>query len=263
MEQIFYLLIINLSTVMLMMFLGWIFSLPTRNVSIVDSLWGVGFVLVVWITFFLSDGYIIRKWLICVLTTLWGIRLCVYLSWRNWGAGEDPRYGMWRQQSGDRFWIVSLFKVFLLQAAVLWVISLTLQFGQIPATPGTLTAMDVIGTVLWAIGFFFETVGDWQLARFKADPANRGRVMNRGLWAYTRHPNYFGECLIWWGIYMIALSNLSAWWTLISPVFVTLVLLKMTGIPLTEKSIVEKRPAYQEYIETTSAFIPWFQRKSR
>ena len=261
MEEIFHVLTFNLLAVLLMMLAGWILSLRTRNVSIVDSLWGIGFVLIAWITFFGADGYLFRQWLICVLVTLWGTRLCVYLSWRNWGAGEDPRYAAWRRQSGERFRIVSLWKVFLLQAVVLWVVSFVVQFAQIPKAPDRPTAMDGIGTAVWLVGFFFEAVGDWQLARFKADPANRGRVMNRGLWAYTRHPNYFGECLIWWGIYLIALSNFSLWWTVISPAVMTLVLLKMTGIALTEKTIVKNRPEYQNYMQTTSAFVPWFPKK--
>ena len=133
--------------------------------------------------------------------TLWGLRLSLYLSWRNWGKGEDPRYGGWRQKSGDRFWLVSLFKVFILQALFLWVISLVIQIGQMAATPAALTRLDILGIVVWVAGFMFESVADWQLAQFKSDPANKGRVMDRGLWAYTRHPNYFGEFLIWWGIY--------------------------------------------------------------
>ena len=132
---------------------------------------------------------------------MWGLRLSLYLSWRNWGKGEDPRYGSWRQKSGDRFWLVSLFKVFLLQALFLWVISIGLQMGQLAANPDTLTWLDGLGIFVWTIGFMFESAGDWQLARFKSDPVNKGRVMDRGLWAYTRHPNYFGEFLVWWGIY--------------------------------------------------------------
>jgi steroid 5-alpha reductase family enzyme len=209
----------------------------------------------------MSHGFYDRRLLIAVLVTLWGLRLSTYLSWRNWGKGEDHRYGTWRKKSGDRFWLVSLFKVFLLQAIFLWVISLAAQFGQLALKPDNLTWLDIFGTVIWTIGFIFESVGDWQLARFKSDPANKGRVMNRGLWAYTRHPNYFGECLVWWGIFLIALSTPNSWWTMLSPVIVTAVLLKMTGIPLTEKALVENRPGYSEYIKRTSAFVPWLPAK--
>ena len=251
----------NLAAVTIMMICGWLISVAKRNVTIVDSLWGLGFVLIAWMTVYLSDGFWTRKMLIAVLVTLWGLRLGAYLSWRNWGKGEDPRYGLWREKSGDRFWLVSLFKVFILQALFLWVISLVLQVGQLAKTPGALTWLDFAGIVVWAIGFLFEALADWQLAMFKSDPANKGRVMDRGLWAYSRHPNYFGEFLVWWGIYLITLATPSSWWTILSPLIVTAVLLKMTGIPLTEQELVKKRPGYSDYIKRTSAFVPWLPAK--
>ena len=247
----------NLAAVTVMMICGWLISVARRNVTIVDSLWGLGFVLIAWLTFSLSDGFWTRKMLIAVLVTLWGLRLSAYLSWRNWGKGEDPRYGLWRAKSGDRFWLVSLFKVFILQALFLWVIALVVQVGQLATTPGALIWLDFAGITVWAIGFIFESLADWQLARFKSDPANKGRVMDRGLWAYSRHPNYFGEFLVWWGIYLITLATPDGWWTILSPIIVTAVLLKMTGIPLTEQELVRKRPGYSEYIKRTSAFVPW------
>ncbi len=254
-------LLINFAAVLSMMTIGWIISLATRNVTIVDSLWGIGFVLISWITLFLSDGFTGRNMLIAVLVTVWGLRLAGYLTRRNWGGGEDPRYGQWRKKSGDRFWWVSLFKVFILQAAFLWTISLVLQVGQLSAVPDRLTGWDLAGTTIWAIGFVFEAVGDWQLASFKANPANKGKVMDRGLWAYTRHPNYFGEFLIWWGFFGIALATPGGWWTVISPSIVTIVLLKMTGIPLTEEATKKSRPGYSDYIRRTSSFFPWFPQK--
>ena len=251
----------NLIALLTMMFIGWLISLMFQNVTIVDTLWGLGFVLVAWITFSYGEGYALRKGLIAVLTTLWGLRLAGHLSWRNWGAGEDPRYGSWRKAAGERFWMISLFKVFILQAVFLWVISLALQIGQLAATPGRLTGFDFLGLCLWLLGFFFESVSDFQLARFKANPRNKGKVMNQGLWAYSRHPNYFGESLIWWGIFVIALATPNSWWTIISPLVITAVLLKMTGIPLIEKTISDKRPGYRDYMMKTNAFIPWFPRK--
>lgn len=253
----------NLVAVTGMMFCGWLLSLVYKNVSLVDSLWGLGFVLIVWITCSLSEGYSGRKALIIALTTVWGLRLSAHLAWRNWGKGEDPRYGGWRRASGDRFWIVSLFKVFLLQALFLWVIALTIQYGQISPQPAHFTWLDLLGFILWLIGFFFESISDWQLARFKADAASKGKVMDRGLWAYSRHPNYFGECLIWWGLFLIALSTPVSWWTVISPIVITAVLLKMTGIPLMEKTIVDNRPGYSDYIRRTPAFFPWFPKKEK
>jgi steroid 5-alpha reductase family enzyme len=253
----------NLVAVAAMMITGWLISLAYRNVTIVDSLWGLGFILVAWLTFFMSDGVWSRKMLIAVLVTLWGLRLSIYLSWRNWGKGEDPRYGSWRKKSGDRFWLVSLFKVFILQALFLWVISLAVQIGQLASIPAKLTWLDGLGIIVWAVGFTFESLGDWQLAKFKSDPASKGRVMDRGLWAYTRHPNYFGEFLIWWGIFLITLSTPNSWWTILSPAIITMVLLKMTGIPLTEQELVKNRPGYSEYVKRTSAFVPWLPVKEK
>lgn len=252
---------LNFAAVIAMMIIGWLISLWYRNVSVVDSLWGFGFVLIVWITFFLADGFIGRRALIAILVTVWGMRLSIYLGWRNWGAGEDRRYGRWRKESGGRFWFVSLFKVFLLQAVFLWTISIVLQYGQFAPTPGRFSGLDILGMSVWAIGFFLEVVADGQLTRFKAKPDNEGKVMDRGLWAYSRHPNYFGEFLIWWGFFLMTLSTDNSWWTVVSPLVITAVLLKMTGIPLTERSIVDHRPAYREYIERTRAFFPWFPKK--
>jgi len=251
----------NLVAVTAMMITGWLISLAYRNVTIVDSLWGLGFVMVAWLTFFMSDGYVNRKLLLAVAVTLWGLRLSIYLSWRNWGKGEDPRYGSWRENSGDRFWLISLFKVFILQALFLWVISVAVQIGQLASTPNRLTWLDGLGVIVWLTGFLFESLGDWQLAQFKTDPANKGRVMDRGLWAYTRHPNYFGEFLVWWGIFLITLSTPNSWWTILSPIAISAVLLKMTGIPLTEQELVKNRPGYSEYVKRTSAFVPWLPAK--
>jgi len=252
---------VNFLAVLAMMLLGWVISLVYKNVTIVDSLWGLGFVLIAWLTFAMADGFYGRKILITTLVSLWGLRLFLHLSWRNWGHGEDPRYGSWRKESGDRFWLVSLFKVFILQAIFLWAIALALQWGQLSSQPERLTWLDYLGLTAWIIGFFFEAVGDWQLARFKANPSNKGLVMDQGLWAYTRHPNYFGETLIWWGIFLITLATPGSWWTIISPLIITVVLLKMTGVTLMEKTIVHTRPGYREYIERTNAFLPWLPKK--
>jgi steroid 5-alpha reductase family enzyme len=263
METLINIITWNFAAVLAMMICGWFISLLFKNVTIVDSLWGLGFVVIAWMTFAMADGFIGRKLLVAILVSLWGSRLTVHLSWRNWGMGEDPRYGTWRQESGDRFWLVSLYKIFILQAVFLWVISLALQFGQLSPAPVRFTWLDILGAVVWAAGFVFESVGDWQLARFKADPQNKGKVMDRGLWAYSRHPNYFGECLVWWGIFLITLSTPNSWWTVLSPIIITAVLLKMTGIPLTEKTIMKKRPGYTDYIRRTSAFVPWFPGKEK
>ena len=207
MNELVYIVSCNLTAVVTMMICGWLVSLYCKNVTIVDSLWGLGFVLIAWMTFSMADGHWGRRMLIAALVTLWGVRLSAYLTLRNWGRGEDPRYGMWRKKTGDQFWLVSLFKVFILQAIFLWLISIALQIGQLSPQPDRLTWLDLLGSVVWTIGFIFESVGDWQLARFKAKPTSKGRVMDRGLWTYTRHPNYFGEFLVWWGIFLVTLAT--------------------------------------------------------
>ena len=263
MEHLIFVFSLNLAAVVLMMIMGWLLSLVLKNVTVVDSLWGLGFVMIAWATFFLTDGFLTRKLLIVFLVTLWGVRLSIYLTLRNWGKGEDPRYGLWREKSGKHFWIASLFKVFLLQALFLWAISISIQYGMVSTTPEMITWLDMLGLILWGVGFIFEAVGDWQLAAFKSNPANKGKVMDQGLWAYTRHPNYFGECLMWWGIFLIAFSTPNSWWTILSPLTITAVLLKMTGIPLTEKTIVTHRPGYKEYIQRTNAYFPWFPKAKK
>jgi len=261
MEHLIFIFSLNLAAVILMMTIGWLISLVLKNVTVVDSLWGLGFVMIAWTTFFLTDGFWGRKLLIAMLVTFWGLRLSIYLTRRNWGKGEDPRYGLWREKSGKHFWIVSLFKVFLLQSIFLWAISISIQYGVASKTPEIITRLDLCGLILWGVGFIFEAVGDWQLAVFKSNSASKGKVMDRGLWRYTRHPNYFGECLMWWGIFLIAFSTPNSWWTVLSPLIITAVLLKMTGIPLTEKGLIERRPGYSEYIKRTSAFVPWLPAK--
>ena len=173
MEMMFAIMGWNLVALLTLMFIGWVISLIFQNVTIVDTLWGLGFIIVAWITFSLGQGYELRKGLMAVLTTLWGLRLAGHLSWRNWGAGEDSRYGSWRKASGERFWIVSLFKIFVLQAVFLWVISLALQLGQLSPVPGHLVWLDVLGFSIWLLGFLLESISDFQLVRFKANPENK------------------------------------------------------------------------------------------
>jgi steroid 5-alpha reductase family enzyme len=241
----------------------WFLSLVLKNASIVDIFWGLGFVIVAWFTFYRAEGYLGRKLLICALVTVWGLRLAIHIAGRNLGKGEDRRYQAWRASYGPKFWWVSLFTVFGTQGILLWVISLVTQAGQISATPHKLVWVDALGLLVWAVGFFFEAVGDWQLRRFKANPENRGKVMEQGLWAYTRHPNYFGECLMWWGLFLIALAAPGNIWTIISPLTITILLLKVSGVTLLEKSITETRPKYRDYMESTSAFVPWFPKRKQ
>jgi steroid 5-alpha reductase family enzyme len=263
MENELSILALNFGAVVALMSGVWLVSLVKRDASVVDIFWGPGFVLVAWLTFIKTDGYLGRKLLLTLLTTIWGLRLAVHIFIRNWGHGEDRRYQAWRAQHGERFWWVSLFTVFGLQAVLLWVISIVLQSGQISSVPNRFVWLDGLGTLIWAVGFGFEALADWQLARFKADPANQGKVMKRGLWAYTRHPNYFGECLVWWGLFLITLATPGGIWAIISPIVITFLLLKVSGVTLLEKTILDTRPEYADYMQTTSSFFPWFAKKDR
>jgi len=242
----------------------WIFSLILRNSSIVDPMWGMGLVLSNWIAFGLSvDGFQARKWLISILITIWGVRLSVHLLRRNWGKGEDFRYRQWREEAGPRWWWYSFFKVFLIQGLVMCVLATAPALANFSSSPAELTILDLLAIPVWATGFFFEAVGDWQLSRFLADPANRGRLLKTGLWRYTRHPNYFGEATMWWGHYLVAISTPGGFLTILSPALITFLLLRVSGVTLLEKSMVETKPGYKEYVESTSAFIPWFPRRKR
>jgi steroid 5-alpha reductase family enzyme len=239
----------------------WIVSLLLKNSSIVDIFWGPGFVLTNWIYFALvEDGFSGQKALISSLVTLWGLRLGLYILYRNWGKAEDFRYQEWRDEAGVAWWWRSLFKVFLLQGLLMWIISVPLLAAQVRGTPATLTLLDGVGIVVWTIGFFFEAVGDFQMARFKADPSNKGKVLDRGVWRYTRHPNYFGDAAQWWGFYLIAAAA-GGFWTIYSPILMTLLLLRVSGVALLEKTLKETKPQYAAYVASTSAFVPWFPRR--
>jgi steroid 5-alpha reductase family enzyme len=239
----------------------WLVSLLLRDASIVDIFWGLGFVIAAWAYYAATpDGYSPRKLLLVALVTIWGLRLSLHILRRNWGKGEDYRYRRWREQAGGKWWWQSYFKVFLLQCFLLWVISTPLLAGQISPSPAQLTVLDVLALAVWAVGFFFEAVGDWQLSRFKADPANKGRLLTSGVWRYTRHPNYFGDAAQWWGYYLIALAA-GGWWTVFSPLLMTYLLVRVSGVRLLEQALVESKPEYKEYAERTSAFVPWRPRK--
>lgn len=244
------------AAVAVFMLLGWVVSLVLKDASIVDILWGSGFVVVAWTAFAVGDGYDGRKWLITVLATLWGLRLSGYLAWRNLGKGEDYRYQAMRRHWGSRFPVVSLFTVFGLQGVLMYVISMPLQVAQLSGTPGEFTVLDYLGAAVFLVGLSFESIGDWQLARFKADPANKGRVMDRGLWRYTRHPNYFGDAVVWWGLFLIALAEPWNAVVVFSPIIMTFLLTRVSGVAMLERTIGKRRPGYDEYVRRTSAFVP-------
>jgi len=243
------------AAVALAMLALWLWSLAIRDASIVDVFWGAGFVLVAWVAFALGDGDAGRKLCAAGATTLWGLRLAGHLAWRNHGAGEDPRYVRMRRHHGDRFWLVSLATVFGLQGALMLVVSLPVQVAQ--AVPGPpVGPIDLAGLALVAVGLFFEAVGDAQLARFRADPANRGRVMDRGLWRYTRHPNYFGDAVVWWGLGLLACAVPWGFLALGSSALMTFLLLRVSGVALLERGLRRSKPGWDDYVARTSAFVP-------
>jgi len=232
----------------------WILSLPLRNVSIVDSLWSLLFAFA-GATYALSSAMPLsgRTLLVLTLVTLWALRLSVYITWRNRGHGEDPRYQVIRARNEPHFAFKSLYLVFGLQAVLAWIISLPLLGAILSARP--LGVWDAAGALAWLLGFAFEAGGDWQLARFKANLENRGRVMDRGFWRYTRHPNYFGDFCVWWGFYLIA-AGAGAWWSFVGPLLMSVLLMRVSGVTLLEKDIAKRRPEYVDYVRRTNAFFP-------
>jgi steroid 5-alpha reductase family enzyme len=235
----------------------WLASLVKRDVSIIDLFWGLGFVTLAWLYRSQVPIESFRQTLVPVLVTLWGLRLALYILWRNWGAGEDYRYAAMRDKYGKSFPLLSLVIVFWLQGALFWLVGMPLLQVQASRQPANSTWLDLVGVVLFAVGLFFETVGDFQLARFKAEPSNRGKVMDRGLWRYTRHPNYFGDATLWWGLGCLALATHGSLWTLVSPILMSFLIVKISGVALLEKGLGNSKPEYREYARRTSAFFPW------
>ena len=231
----------------------WVFSLMRNDVSIVDSLWSMMFLLAAAIYFTMAPQYGSREVLVLVLVTLWAVRLSAYITLRNHGQPEDYRYQEIRKNNNPGFRFKSLYIVFILQAMLAWVISLPLFAAMGSHTP--IGLLDYTGAALWVVGMIFESLGDLQLSRFRSKPENEGKVLDSGLWRFTRHPNYFGNFLLWWGFYLIALSA-GGWWAIISPMLMTLLLLKVSGVALLEKDISERRPQYAAYIRRTNAFFP-------
>ncbi len=195
-----------------------------------------------------------RAQLVLVLVTVWGLRLAIYLGRRNFGHEEDRRYQKIRRRNEPGFAWKSLYLVFGLQAVLAWVISLPL-LGAIAGDASPLGWLDYAGAALCLVGLYFEAVGDWQLTRFKANPANAGQVMDQGLWGLTRHPNYFGDFCVWWGFGLLALAA-GAWWSLVGPALMSVLLLRVSGVTLLERDIGKRRPGYAEYIRRTNAFFP-------
>lgn len=229
-------------------------SLIKRRNDVADVAWGLGFVLMAWVSFFLSDDSGARGLLVGILVTVWGLRLAWHIHARNKGKAEDYRYLAWRKKWGKYFYIRSYFQVYLLQGVFLFLIVLPVLLIN-KSAGGNLGLLDFLGVAVWLFGFYFEAVGDAQLARFIKNPENKGKLIQRGLWAYTRHPNYFGEVMQWWGIWLIALSVSGGLLGIIGPITITFLILKVSGIPMLEKKM-EENSDFAEYKRKTSVFIP-------
>ncbi|CAN5131012.1 DUF1295 domain-containing protein [soil metagenome] len=239
-----------------LMVLTWLESLRRRDASIVDIVWGAAFVVVTMTAAVVADGVAARRVLLAGLVAVWGLRLSAYLAWRNLGHGEDYRYRAMRRRWYDRFGLVSLVVVFGLQGVLVWVVSLPVQLAVTANAPDTIGVLAGVGVAVWAVGLFFEVVGAAQLARFKSDPANEGQVMDRGLWCYTRHPNYFGDFCVWWGIFLVAAETGIGRWGVIGPLVMSLLLVRVSGVAMLERTITKRRPGYEDYVARTSAFLP-------
>jgi steroid 5-alpha reductase family enzyme len=251
----------GLALIAVLALLTWIASLVQRDASLVDRMWSL-MIAGAGVVYALQTAWTgARAIAVLALVLAWGLRLSAYITWRNWGHGEDRRYQEIRARNQPNFALKSLVLIFALQMVLAWIVSAPTLAALVGER--TFGALDVAGIVVALVGFLFEAIGDAQMAAFKGDPANKGRVMDRGLWRYTRHPNYFGETCFWWGLWLIALAagGAAAAWTVLSPLLVTVLLLKVSGVALLEKDIGERRPAYRDYIARTNAFIPGPRRK--
>jgi len=237
----------------------FVVALFKKDNSIVDIGWGPGFILVAALTFFFWRGTTARQLLANGFVCVWALRLAVHIAVRNRGRGEDYRYANWRRSWGRWFVLRSYFQIFMLQGLFLLLIVAPVILVNRPGNEG-LRLLDFIGAAVWVLGFLFEAVGDYQLRAFKRDPANKGKIMDRGLWRFTRHPNYFGEAVMWWGIFLVALSAPGGWAAIVSPLLITVLLIRVSGVILLEKKYAGN-PAYADYIRRTSAFVPWFPKR--
>jgi steroid 5-alpha reductase family enzyme len=237
-------------------FIFWTISLAKKDVSIVDSLWSLLFIIAAVCFYLLQDITSTRSDLVLLLVTLWGLRLSLYITVRHWGEKEDHRYREIRDNNNPGFKYKSLYLIFGFQTLVAWIIALPLFAAIDSSSP--LNVLDMISLVIWLTGMAFETIADQQLHRFKKKPANKGKILVTGLWRYSRHPNYFGECLIWWGFFGFALAAGHAYYTILSPLLMTYFLLKFSGVSLLEKTM-KHRPGYESYMQKTNAFVPGFR----
>ena len=250
------------SGILVLMTFLWLVSIPIKNVSIVDIFWGIGFIVVGSFYFFFEGEMYMLQLLVFILLCIWGLRLSVYLFIRNYKKGEDFRYQEFRKNYGpNRYWWFSFFQVFLLQGVLIMIVSLPLLGIKTETESNELNILDYAAIAVWLVGFFFESVGDFQLMRFKKNPDNIGKVLQTGLWRYTRHPNYFGDTMIWWAFGLFSVAS-GAYWQVIGSLIMTWLIVKISGVSLLETTLREDKPEYNNYVKRTSAFFPWPPKKS-
>ncbi len=246
----FYFILINMSSL-------WVLSLVLKDSSIVDIFWGPGIVLAGGYYFLKSGNNSIENILLLSALIFWGVRLGGYLALRNIGQPEDARYQQFRAEGGKNYWWISFFRVFLLQGIIMWIISAIFQVA-FAAGDNQISLLSIIGLFLFGTGFIFETIGDAQLYLFKKNPSNKGKVLNTGLWKYTRHPNYFGEAVLWWGFFCFALNHVEGLYYIFAPLFMTFLLVRISGVAMLERNLKTTKPQYKDYIKNTPAFFPWW-----
>lgn len=248
-----------LTALFLYMNLWFLFSLIKKRNDIVDIAWGLGFTFLAWLSYLTTDITNLRGFIITILVSIWGLRLAWHIHLRNKGKTEDYRYLNWRNTWGKWFLLRSYFQIYMLQGLLLFLIILPVLFTH-TKTLSLFTYYDIIGITVWITGFLFESIGDAQLAKFIKNPKNKGKIMESGLWKYTRHPNYFGEVCLWWGIWIISLSVYPQWISILGPLTITILILKVSGIPMLEEKLSQK-PGFKEYEKRVSKFIPLPQKK--
>ena len=250
-----FLLLMSLLTIL------WIVSVLIKDASIVDIFWGITFIVTNTYYFFATSDFFTRKIILLVLVSLWGLRLSIFLAYRNIGNGEDYRYQEFRKKYGpERYWWFSFFQVYLLQGIFSILVSITLLGSHFNTQTNDLNLLDYLGILVWLIGFIFEAGGDYQMTKFKKNPENKGKVLNTGFWKYTRHPNYFGDSAVWWSYAIFSIAA-GSYWTIVGSFIMTFLLLKVSGVALLEKSLKDGKPEYNDYIQKTNSFLPWFPKK--
>ena len=260
--SIFQIYIQGLLVIVAFFSLIWILSVFLKNASIVDIFWGLGFVLVNGFYFFTTPGFSTLKIITFVLVTLWGLRLSAHIFLRNLGKPEDYRYQEFRRNYGEkRYWWFSFFQVFLLQGTLVWLISAPLLAINYYSAEKTIWPIAVLGMLVWLVGFTFEAGGDWQLARFKANSTNKGKLLTAGFWKYTRHPNYFGDAAVWWGFAILSVAS-GCYLPVLSSVLMTWLIVKVSGVSMLERTMINTKPGFEDYLKSTSPFIPWIQKKN-